>query len=114
MIIRSSDRGNGAHDIRVRYYHPSTHVTVCLMRAGDDTARGISICSLTEPANAAKGRIKAKGRAVQALARRQDVDPIVRSEALRALGDLQFIFGGMSKAAFNPKLFPMEAALINY
>ena len=99
---------------RVRYYRPSAQVTVCLVKSSNgDVARGISICSLQDPVNASRGRVKAKGKAIQALTNRHSLEPIVREEAMEALGDLRFIFGGLPKADFNPELFIMEAELIN-
>lgn len=97
---------------KIRYYTCRDRVTVCLIKSSQGISRGISVCSL-EDESCTEGKVKAKGRAVKALYRKQSYFPIRKDAALKALDEagVKMFFAGAFKSHYNPTLLPNEEAL---
>jgi len=111
--------------VKERYYYhreagKSRHprVFVYLLKIGEEVARGIAVCSLSEPAiSLARGKAKAYGRAIKAFVRKKKDMPIVRREAVRTLltvGVPHFYLADFRyKSNYMPKLTEFEERLLN-
>lgn len=88
-------------------------VTVCLIRANGDIARGIAICSLSDNPHKATGRTIAEDRAFKAWQKRNNFDEISRGKAFMALSAVsadEFMLE--PKCAFNPELTEFEQRIL--
>ena len=105
-------------EVKERYYylrdeHSRPLVTVCLMKIGEEIARGISLCSLLDFPNKKKGRIKAHGMAMSAMMRKENKYEIVRCDAEDVLSEVDE--GGelgSFKATYNPDLTLFEKEIV--
>jgi len=90
-------------------------VTVCLLQANGDIARGIAICSVLDNPCKKTGRKIAKDRATHAMRTRRNTCPIHRPGihiGFRRVGEqLPSVFN-WSKSAFNPPLTELENRLV--
>lgn len=96
-------------------------VSVCIIKRGDEFGKGILLCSEQDTVNKKVGRMKAKGRALQALGTQATSDPIVRKKAGMVLGSVadwyleEFlcITENPNKSQYNPELTEFELKLFN-
>ena len=102
------------------YYHRDSGwnpvVTVCLLKDdGGNIGKGVAVCSSLESPCKRRGRQIARGRAMQALTRKDTVLPIMRHDALWVLNDTDFYtpVNGRHKAMFNPSLTDFEKKILN-
>jgi hypothetical protein len=99
------------------YYMGEEHnrVSVCLlMRKDKAVARGVSICSPMDIFEKRLGRIRATGRAIQALVNKVTTDEIVGCRfdyGYPGLWDAEGDFG--FKSAFDPILTEREEGIVN-
>jgi len=90
--------------------HNKPTVTVYLVKKGRAIARGIALCSSKDHLKQALGEIKARGRAIKDITRKEPDLPINRSEAIRILFEAAappFRY----KAEYPAKLTPFEQNL---
>lgn len=64
-------------------------IAVCIIRRGDEYARGVAICSPSDIPMKKTGRKIARDRALKALYTADDFDRIARDEALQVLDDIE-------------------------
>ena len=86
-------------------------VTVCLLKKGRQFARGIALCSKQDHIKSNIGEIKARGRAIKAITRKEPDLPINRNEAIRTLFEAEappFKY----KAEYPAKLTMYEQQLV--
>lgn len=69
----------------LRGYDMRPIVTICLLKQGNEYARGVSICSKKEMPVKAVGRKIALERALEAMSTKQDGDDVVRWNALNVI-----------------------------
>ena len=120
-------------EVTVKFYYIRDsnnlpRVTVCLLKLGDEIARGISICSLKEQPVVKTGRHKAYGRAMRAITHKDMASlkghpEVMRNDAADALMTValqknvhmnQGLMNGpyIMKWEYNPKLTEYEKELL--
>lgn len=88
-------------------------VTVCVVRKGNEYARGVSICSSYDQVNKNVGRRISRDRALFAIHNRATDDNIInRSEAVDVLNDINYDTLYINyKFEYNPQLSYFEMKL---
>lgn len=111
---------NVYHVDKMFYYHLRNKegrplITVCVVRKGDDFARGVSVCSLLDMPVKKVGRRIARDRALKALFNKEDDLSAITLNAFSVLGqiedDYSFIEDDEYKSKYLPKLTAFEKEL---
>ena len=100
------------------YYFRDTQnkprITVCLLKVGGQTARGIAICSMLDNPCKTTGRNIAKGRAHKAMFAEESSCPINRKTAFDVAYDAfgEIYFESIYKSTYAPLLTDFERKLL--
>jgi len=90
-------------------------VTICLLQANGDIARGVAVCSMLDNPCKKTGRKIAKDRAIHAMRTQKNGCPMLTPNVHLIMSSISESGGGIfgwCKSAFNPPLTQLENRLV--